>query len=135
MSKLFFIFLLAAFLVPTGVFAASPDSLSGAINVTGGTCVLGTGNTAACGMMNTGTVNDSCSNGGAVDCDDDCSCGMMESTQGTSGTACCSAAGDNGELPAHPATVCGVVPGGRLLQEGQGGMPAGLPLVSFWSLS
>jgi len=94
MSKLFVIFLLAAFLVPAGVFAASPDSLSGAINATGGTCVLG-GNTAACGMMKTGTVNGSCSNGSAVDCDDDCSCGMMERTQGTSGAACCSAAGDD----------------------------------------
>jgi hypothetical protein len=95
MSKLFVLVLLAAFLVPAGVFAASRESLSGAINATGGTCVLGTGNTAACGMMNTVKVNGSCGNGGAADGDDDCSCGMMESTQRTSGTACCSAAGDN----------------------------------------
>jgi hypothetical protein len=46
-------------------------------------------------MMNTGTVNSSCSKGGAVDGDDDCSCGMMERTQETFGATCCSAAGDN----------------------------------------
>jgi hypothetical protein len=128
MSKLFVIFLLAAFLVPAGVFAASPDSLSGAINATGGTCVLG-GNTAACGMMNTGTVNSSCSKGGAVDCDDDCSCGMMERTQGTSGAACCSAAGDNGGIAG--ISGCGMRGSWGQVTAGGAGRYAGWAALGF----
>jgi hypothetical protein len=101
MSKLFVLVLLAAFLIPAGVFAVSSDSPLTAINASGGTCVLGIGNTAACGMMNTRTDRDSCGNGSACDCGDDrsvgivgrnkespgtSSCGMMEDEQGIAGT-------------------------------------------------
>jgi len=95
MSKLFILVLLVAFLVPAGVFAASSDSPLGAINTSGGTCVLGTGNMAACGMMTSGA--DSCSrgNGSACDCGDDCLCGMMGRNKESSGTSSCGMMDDN----------------------------------------
>jgi hypothetical protein len=89
MSKLFVLVLLAAFLIPAGVFAASSDSPLAAINASGGTCVLGTGNSAACGMMNTGTDRYSCGNGSACDCGDDCAFGMMGRNKESSGTSSC----------------------------------------------
>jgi len=95
MSKLFVLALLAAFLIPAGVFAASSDSPLSAINTTGGTCVLGTGNTVTCGMMNTGADRYSCGNGSACDCGDDCSSGMMGGNKGPSGTSSCGMTGDN----------------------------------------
>ena len=95
MSKLFVLVFLAAFLIPAGVFAASSDSPLAAINASGGTCVLGTGNTAACGMITSGV--DSCSrgNGSACDCGDDCAFGMMGRNQESSGTSSCGMMDDN----------------------------------------
>jgi hypothetical protein len=95
MSKLFVLVLLAAILIPAGVFAASPDSPLGSINASGGTCVLGTGNTAACGMINTGTDRDSCGNASACDCGDDCAFGMMGGNKESSGTPSCGMMDDN----------------------------------------
>jgi hypothetical protein len=95
MSKLFVLVLLAAFLIPTGAYAVSSDSSSGAINTTGGTCVLGTGNTAACGMLNAGTDRDSCGNCSARDCGDDCLIGMMGRNKESSGTSSCGMMDDN----------------------------------------
>jgi hypothetical protein len=118
MSKLFVLVLLAAFLIPAGVFAASSDSPLAAINASGGTCVLGTGNTAACGMMNTGMDRDSYGTGSACDCGDDCSCGMMGGTKGTSGTSCCSMAGDNRGISG--TSSCGMM-GGSWGQATAGG--------------
>jgi hypothetical protein len=87
MSKLFVLVLLAAFLIPAGVFAASPDSPLGSINASVGTCVLGTGNTAACGMMTSGADICSRSNVSACDCGDDCAFGMMGRNQESSATS------------------------------------------------
>ena len=95
MSKLFVLFLLAALLIPVGVFAACPDTPSGAINATAGTCIPGMGNTPAFGMMNTGADEGSCGSGSACDCDDDCSCGMMGGSKGTAIASCCGGTGVN----------------------------------------
>ena len=89
MSKFFVIFLLAALLIPAGVVAASPDSPSGAVNATAGTCILGTGNTDVCGAVNTAAERCSCGSGSICSCGNDCTCGMMGGAGGTAGSSCC----------------------------------------------
>lgn len=95
MSKLFVLVLLAGFLIPAGAYAVSSDSSSGGTNASGGTCVLGTGNTVACGMLNTRTDRNSCGNGSACDCGDDCTFGMMGRNKESSGTSSCDMMDDN----------------------------------------
>ena len=95
MSKLFILALLAALLIPSGAFAASPDSPLRAVNATGGTCILGTGNTAVCAITPAGADGCSCGSGGSCDCRSDCSCGLMEGTKENSGASCCDMMGDD----------------------------------------
>src|SRR5665647_2746090 len=63
MSKIVFLVLLAAFLIPAGVFAASSDCPSGGANTTGGICAVGTGLLTGPGMMGPGS--DTCCTGNA----------------------------------------------------------------------
>jgi hypothetical protein len=63
MSKIVYLILLAAFLIPAGVFAAFPDCQPGGANTTGGVCTAGTGLLTGPGMMRPGS--DTCCAGNA----------------------------------------------------------------------
>jgi hypothetical protein len=119
MSKFFVIFLLAALLIPAGVFAASPDSPSGPVNVTAGMCILGTGNTEVCGAMNTAAGRSSCGSGGACNCGNDCACGMMGENKETSGSSCCDMMDDDrGTAGTNSCITNSGVSGCRMLTSG-----------------
>ena len=109
MSKIFILVLLASLLIPAGVFAASPDSPLAVMNASGGTCVMGTGNTTVCGILNTGADGCSCQSGSSCDCGNDCSCGNTGGAKAATGASCCDLTGD--ERGTAGTTGCGITGG------------------------
>src|SRR5665647_748604 len=131
MSKIVFLVLLAAFLIPAGVFAASSDCPSGGANTTGGICAVGTGLLTGPGMMGPGS--DTCCTGNASagycrpagscgingkDCDtsDNDSCGMMGGDEGKSESGYSDMMGTTwGPVSAPGAGMYGLVAVGSIL--------------------
>jgi disulfide bond formation protein DsbB len=119
MSKIFILVLLAALLIPAGAFAAYQDSPLSAMNASGGTCSMGTGNTTACGILNTGADRCSCQSGGSCDCGNDCSCGKTGGAKEASVAAYCDMMGDErGTAGTTSGGITGGVSGCGMMTSG-----------------
>lgn len=125
MSKIVYIILLAAFLIPAGVFAASADCQSGGANTTGGVCTAGTGLLTGSGMMRPGSdtccagnasagycgsANGACDTGGRnYTTGDNDACGMMGGDGGNPESGYRGMMGNWGPVSATGAGMYGLV--------------------------